>query len=500
MFSHPQGRSLLRLVTAGGVSAAALAFASPAGAAIGQAPAPDFSDRPNLVSVAANASNTVVTYTFDKAIEAGTLSPGDFILGGYRSDAAAAAPDAANRNVSNTRQVITRYDSTDLDAGSTTFATVADAAVTGDLSGVDNVEDAARLFGDSETGTRGFTPGPDLQRVIPDPNNNEILRYEFDQDIEDAPSNNAIGYYDSAGNPVIPAGITIDGDSDNVLVADFGASAATARVGFANDNGGIQIVTAGQQSAVAPPFLSVQIAGRGTSIGVPRLLTAEFTDIETVIATFDRPVQNPNAGSFDFVNSSGNAAHQADLAVGVVNNSRAVRLTFDAPARDEVESFVQLVANAGAVEDAANVPNVLNGVPTGGNFGADSSGYTTAPDPLSATYNRANGRLTVRWDSRIESVDPAGFVLLDSAGDPLATTGTATADGIGTQPNQGETRAEFVADLDGVAAVRLLGNGLPLQAGDLFTTAGTYAVRGTGNNVGVDAQNVEQVVAVNVVG
>ena len=86
-----------------------------------------------------------------------------------------------------------------------------------------------------------------------------------------------------------------------------------------------------------------------------------------------------------------------------------------------------ITPNCAVVSTATGHPNTVGEQPIGGNSGGKGSGYSTAPDPLFATFDTRSNTAAVTFDSRVFSipdigaaVSPSNFELLGADGSEIA--------------------------------------------------------------------------------
>jgi hypothetical protein len=458
------GRNVLRSIAVGGALVGSLAMGSSAQAALGGAASAHFSNRPNLESVTFNGQ--VATFRFDKPVQPNggvALDPSDFTIGGYRAIATntptVTPPDRANIAVSDPRNVLVTYSNDAPDFNAATFGAVAGNIVQGyGTFATPNLPDATKLTGSvSESGTRGHTTGPDLQSVAVDLDNNEI-EYTFDQDVDDdtLPDDDNFQFIDSNGD--LHSGATVENIDGHVVEVRFPAFPSTNRVDQARqavvrgvgDSVGNPIIS-NDNPATEAPTANVNIPGRPSLTDRPVLESAVLEpNSNTIVYTFDQPVATADPTLFHGNYSDGVISDGASRTI----SGNTVRVTFPAaipglgPIDQASEHLVMATVENGAVTGAGGTPGPRSGKPIGGNAGAKASGYTTAPDALSATFNRASGQVTVLFDSRIANlgligglIDPNQFVLVSDLGDTVPPAPAAT--GV-AQASNGPTQARVI--------------------------------------------------------
>lgn len=481
-------RAVLRALTISGALVATLATAGPASAAFGDGTPAAFSNRPNLKSVTFNG--IVASFNFDKPVQpaGGPLVAGQFQVGGYRAGVVVphAGADTAFVNLNDPTQVLVTYTGSP-DFNSTTFGAVEGGAVQGyGTFGTPNLADALRITGATgESGTRGHTAGPDLQSVSVDNAQNRIT-YTFDQSVASGPPAGAFGFLNADGD-VFTGDTVVQVSGANVTVGfNLPKSVQTARQAF---------VTGGAKSkdgaTFAPPAISVDIPARTRVTANPTLVSAELEPNSfTVVYTYDQPIATAAAANFT-ANASTGASFVG--ASRTIISPTAVRVTF-APADVSTEHLVSASDIGAAVVGMGGAPSRPAGKPIGANAGAKATGYTTAPDPLSATMNKATGQVTILFDSRISTIDPTDVVLRSDRGDTIPPAPAAT--GVAEQVN-GPTLARLIlqyqpSQLALAAAIQIGGN--HVTGGAFSTLSGDAAVFGTAPGAVADTQPVRTMI------
>lgn len=499
---YSEGRSLLRFAAVGGALVGTLATASSASAALAGAPAAAFSNRPNLQSVTFDNTFGIASFKFDRNLQnpagATALNPNSFRIGGYAAgdantpqQGAGGAGTAGNgtaisANISDNDNSVVQVTYVGVNFDATTFGAVADAAVrgTGTFS-EPNIADATGTTGSiTENGTRGHTVGPDLQSVIVNTSDNRIF-YIFDEDLDDAanPAVANIGFYRANGTRANAAQTAI---TDTVVTGQFAAADDVNSAVQAVVNGGTGGPLSLDTQNPAPPFATVTVSGRNPLTVAPSLVSAEIEPSLSgaILYTFDQSVTAAagNAGGFTAVLSNGATVAGTGTQVTGQGNTQ-VRVTFDTAQQQRIEHVVYGSVAAGTVTDSnTNTGNLASGKPAGGNAGARGTGFTSAPDVLSATINRNEGQVVVTFDGRLIGAGAAGFQLLDPQGNTIATTATSASFDQQARPTPTVVRLNFPRNQTAVAStLRVRGNRVEaggfVQAGG--GAGGQTAVQGT---------------------
>jgi hypothetical protein len=237
--------------------------------------------------------------------------------------------------------------------------------------------------------------------------------------------------------------------------------------------------------------VSVGVPGASPVTGAPALVSvAQEAGSLAFLFTFDRPVGLvPAPDGLRAVLSNGDTLGAASTAVLA---PATVRVTFPQEFGQVLEHVVAVSVAAGAVTGTSGLPVAPGGKPFGGNAGALASGFTTAPDPLTATVNRTTGQVSVLFDSRLSGAVPGNVTLLRADGAPVGGAAPSTATVLQSAgPSQARLVLGFTpAQADATAAIALGGNGV---ADGTFATAAAGATA-IGTISGADAQNLRTII------
>lgn len=496
------GRNVLRSIAVGGALVGSLAMASSASAALGGAASATFVNRPNLQSVTFNG--LVASYHFDKPVQPGPgFNRRDFTIGGYRASAGTqpgAAVDTANISISDPRTVLVTFSDNEIDFNAATFGAVAADTVQGyGTFATPNLVDATALTGSaSESGTRGHTAGPDLQSVALDPDNNEI-DFIFDQDVEDNnPNPGNLNFYDASGAAHFGDNV-VDVDDNVVTVAYTNDDIKSAQIAYVLGNvlGSGNLIQSDDDGSTprtpAPSALSVDIPGKAGATGRPKLKSAVLEPgSSTVVYTFDQNIATADASDFR-VNASTGGTFSGSTATIIGKDVRVTFLGVDLFTEHLVSTSIDGLSGGGPAVTSTNPGNPANltsGVAIGGNAGAKASGYTSAPDALSATMNPATGQVTVLFDSRIlpAFINESSFELVGDNGVTVVGTavGAPTVQQAIGAPTQARVILQFQpTDVALASAIHIRGN---RNIGNNWQTLGSQAaVIGTAPVLGLPA-------------
>jgi hypothetical protein len=489
------GRNVLRSIAVGGALVGSLAMASSASAALAGAQSASFVNRPNLQSVTFNG--LVASFHFDRAVQQIPANPTfrrSFTVGGYRASngvVGGAAVDTANISISDPKTVLVTYTDNEVDFNANTFGAVAANTVQGfGTFATPNLADATALTGSaSESGTRGHTAGPDLTSVVLDPDNNEI-DFVMDQDVDsdNNPDPRNFNFYSADG--VDHEGDNIVDIDDNVVtVAYTNDDIKSAQVAYVRG----QVIGTGNlpqsdddsgNPTPAPVAISVDVPGKAGATVRPKLVSATLEpNSSTVVYEFDQNIASVSGGGSNFFANAANGGRVNGSTATIIG--KTVRVTFGG-----IDLFTEHLVSAsvfaGTVVGTNGNNNLRGGKAIGGNAGAKASGWTTAPDAMSATMNPATGQVTVLFDSRIipGSINAAGFQLLGDNGVTVATpVGAPTVqEGIGG-PTQARVILQYEPTAVAVAAaIRITGG---LNTGGAFSNiAANASVTGTAPTLG----------------
>lgn len=428
------------------VGMAALAFpllaVGTAQAAIAGANPEVTTNRPDLVSATA-ITGTSVDFCFDKTLNNAGFTAGNFSLGGY----------SAARNINGTSVALEQtVDTTGkcvrvgfpastatgvADIGQYTVGKVAANAVSTTALATNPLADSATLtvpasLNPTHNGTAGFTTGPDITGVLPDPTTNTITFTE-DQAVRDTPAPLAAGFTftRSGGTTCTGTGVLVNGDT--VTVA-FGP-VATCPVSDAVRAG----QTAGAVTAADDPLglgtpdqAIVPASASNPGTGVTSLPDLTSTILETggqaVDYTFDKQVSVVNPAGFLAVLSNSVTVPSTGASVlSSTATSTTVRVVFPGLANYD-EYLVRAAVTPAAVREVSPplLPNANDSAPAGDNAGAFARGFTTGADVFGATINRTNGVVTIGLDQRAFLAAGGSISLVDATGNVVGTGGAVT--------------------------------------------------------------------------
>ncbi|WP_320671131.1 hypothetical protein [Patulibacter defluvii] len=483
-----------RSAIAGGVLAVSLAAAAPASAALGGANPASYNHVPDLRSVTFGESgpDLVAWFTFDEPLASNAVNPGDFALGGYASSQQVPLADAASVVGSKPNTVELRWTSNDVDFNEVTYGVANAGAVRAFNGNQPNRVDSTAVTGaKGQSGTRGRTVAPDLVGVRVDESNlnANVLIFTYDQRI-DTGSVDPTRYAFIKQDGATVAAASIASASSYEVAVRFpslpGDDLVTEAVEAADAGGGTQSVNNGNPSL--PTILAV--AGKSKATARPDLLSAELGSSggsTSITFHYDEPVNTPLANRFFGQTASGTPVAGTSAVINA--DGKSVTVNFPNPAANlSQEHFVSATVFDGAVLNANAVPVLADTTPIGGNAGATSTGWTSAPDATSATFNKNNGQVDVTFDTRltIPSVDPTAFTLVDANGDTVvAGAASVVSEGSNGAPGPQTIRLQFLPNQ--VAA----SSALEIQGWDAFGQSGPFAV--AGSNAGPDGLNAAPV-------
>jgi hypothetical protein len=389
--------------------------------------------RPDLVSATAFDA-TDVDYCFDKVLNNIGFTGTDFTLGGYRASLAPRPGVTAllEQTLDTTGKCVrVTFDPTVIgDIGNYTIAGVAAGAVGTSSLAVNLTPDNTALtvpasLTPTHNGTTGFTVGPDLVGVLPDPTTNTII-YTFDQNIFTAAPPPTDFLFVTPGGTVacFGAGDVVDG---NEVIVGFPAT-PTCQV----SNAVRAVVEEGAVTALADPTIpnpqeAAIVPGSSGVTSTPDLTGATLEANGTAIDyTFDKNVGVTTPADFQAIMSTGlplpATSATVIAATGTSTTVRAVFQTGGLSMSEFNEYVVWGSVSAGAVTEASppNLPNLPDARPAGDNAGAFSRGFTTGADAFAATDSKSTGIVTIALDQRIIAAGGPGFFAVDDTGFPIA--------------------------------------------------------------------------------
>jgi hypothetical protein len=386
--------------------------------------------RPDLVSATA-LSSTNVDYCFDKVLNNSFGPAGNFTLSGYRAARTVAATGVLLEQTVNTTGKCVRA------TFPATIGDIGNYTVAGDLAGsVQTPALATNLTADNTSltvpsslnpthnGTTGFTVGPDLVGVLPDPTTNTII-YTFDQAVVAAPAAANFSFVLPSGTTCFAGGTALI--SGNQVAVGF-APAALCPVG----NAVRADILAGAAFAAADPAIpsppeAAIVPGSNGITSTPDLVSATLESNGTAIDfVFDKNVSVTTPTGFNAILSDGVVVPSSSATVVAASTtSTTIRAVFQVGGVS-MSQFNEYVvwgsANAGAVTNASAplLPNAADARPAGDNAGAFARGFTTGPDAFAATVSKSSGLVTIALDQRIFAATAAGIIALDNTGAPIA--------------------------------------------------------------------------------
>lgn len=440
---------------------------------------------------------------------------GSIQVGGYISNSfvAGGSPDVSSTDG---RCVQAQFAGT-VDLPTFTYAHVNAGTVRNNVGSLQNIADAAPLIGSTtKNGTRGNSAGPDL--IIAAANvggTSNQIGYRFDQAIDLTAGSGACAapgptnpstrfqYYDNNGfihnnGAVISCSNTTLADGSkqgNVLVAFPPASSPVenARRAYATD-GAVRtpITFIGNRL-----FSVVVVGGGGTNSNDPDLVAAELTNPDgstnSLDFTFDESVTNASATRFHAILSDGSAfdgTGTPTLLDSAQGSNTRVRVqfgtTFNLGTEFVVGGYIDCFSTdaspptlesgstecsgtppAFSAQDGQKVPP--NGLPAGDNANAFALGWTTGPDPVSASKTVGERTVLVRVDQRLIVGDSAQLV------DTSGLTGvfcTPNALSLPTAPDQQNVTFQCPSGSDLGTAVGLYMPGTPGGGPTMISTLG----------------------------
>ncbi len=477
------------LTLAGGVAAALVLLPSGANAALGGANALTTSLRPDLRSATVQSTNavddtTTVRVCFSKAI-ASLPQAVRFRIGAYYTLGASPQITAvsATRSTSNCADAVfpnsdaTSFTHVSVDGSAGTAPDGGTSAVA--TNGFGNISDSTALIGSkNNNGTRGFGINPDLVAISVN-NAASTIDYTFDQRIGGI---TAIGLLGPTFVYNVGTGATVDslpGAANRALSAD----GLTLRVSFPPTAGALNISNAVRAYVLKDAVVSKSGSNQSDLRSATRPGSGGFTDRPDLVAVtlaadgsfidyqFDQVLTAipGTAAAFRVGFSQGGQFNPGGSTVSILGGAgvgNTVRLTGFAPGILLLhEHTIDGAVIAGAVMGAGGLSTAA-GLPAGGNTGAFSTGFTSASEALTVTFDNATDIVRVLFDQRWTAADTTKFKLIDDQGSQIAA-GAINVSGTGAT-SAGKTVAEVTFPAGTVAGAR----SLLLQGGAVSSSAG----------------------------
>ncbi|WP_320671126.1 hypothetical protein [Patulibacter defluvii] len=492
--THQSRRGSRRATIAGGVLAASLIAAAPASAALGGANPANYNHVPDLRSVtfATSGPDKVAFFTFDEPLASNAIDPTQFTLGGYASNDRIADADAASVVGSKPNTVELRWTSTDPDFDELTYGVVNAGAVRAFNGNQPNRVDSTSVTGaKGQSGTRGRSVAPELTGVRVDETNlnANVLIYTFDQKIDSGSVVAGSFRFIKQDGSAVATG-TIASASDYEVAVRFPSLPGDDLVTEAIEGQVLLGAVQGRNhSKLGTPGV-IAVAGKSKATARPDLLSAELTltgGSTSITYVYDEPVNTPVAANFLARTAAGYLVAGTNAVINA--DGKSVTVNFPTPVAGSQEHFVQAVNFDGAVRNANGQLVLADSAPVGGNAGAASTGWTSAPDATSATFNKQNGQVDVTLDSRltIPSVDPTQFHLVDANGDTIQTLGaTVISQGSNGAPGAQTIRLQFLPNQVAAASA------IEIDGYQANGTLGTPFVGSNALSDGLDAVPVAQ--------
>ncbi|WP_320671127.1 hypothetical protein [Patulibacter defluvii] len=453
-------RRARRAAVTGGVLAASLVAVAPASAALGGANPASYNHVPDLRSVTFGSSgpDKIAWFTFDEPLASNAIDPAQFTLGGYASSDRLPTANVASVVGSKPNTVELRWTSTSPDFDETSYGVVNAGAVRAFNGNQPNRVDSTGVTGaKGQSGTRGRSIAPNLVGVRVDESNlnANVLIYTFDQKIKVGPggiSPIAFSFLKQDGSA--HNATTVVSSSDFEVAVRFpslpGDDLVTEAVsGFVNSGANIFAKNYATDSAHSVQNTVVPVAGKSGTTTLPDLLSASLGasgGSTSVTYDFDQPVANAVAGDFLVRTSTGQVI--TGTSAVITADGRSVTVNFPNPvAQKSQEHFVEAHFFTGAVTTPNGTPAWGDTEAIGGNAGAFSTGWTSAPDATAATFNKSNGQVDITLDTRLNTavpIAPGQFTLVDGNGDPIAVAGSAISAGSDGAPGPQTIRLQFL--------------------------------------------------------
>jgi hypothetical protein len=180
------------------------------------------------------------------------------------------------------------------------------------------------------------------------------------------------------------------------------------------------------------------VPGTSGTTGLADLLSAVVApDGNHIAFTFDKPIGTvPTPGDFVADLADGGIAFGSGTpTISNTATTGTVTVPFASGSQfNEYDVKASVFPGAVTVLNQPTSGNTFGSVPVGGNAGAFARGFTTGPDATGVTFNSTTGNVNVLFDQRVDLTGtlpaPAGFVLLDQDGTPVASAGATGATGV----------------------------------------------------------------------
>ncbi len=336
-----------------------------------------------------------------------------------------------------------------------TIGSVAAGAVTTNTHAESNDADSTALTGSTtHNGTTGNTVDPDLTGVIVQSSFNAV-QYVFNKNIGAVNVAAGKGFFiiDSAGQicrQTTAAAITFSANVVTVVYPGAATADCPAFTSFPKSvnaavRAGLDVGVVSNATAEGGDNLDPQTAivpGSSGTTGLADLLSAVVAaDGNSVAYTFDKPIGSANPSDFGI--ALADAGFQTGTGTATISNTSTtgtVTVSFDNGSQfNEYDVKAYVTPGAATILNEPGSNSTYGSVAVGDNAGAFARGFTTGPDATAVSFNSAAGQAVINFDQRVDLTgtvaDPAGFVLLDSDGTPVAgatatdVTGTPSAAG-----------------------------------------------------------------------
>jgi hypothetical protein len=431
--------------------------------------------RPDLRTVTLVASNAA-QFCFDKTLNSAALAATpakDFGLGGYESPAngdyaftsATAITQAVSAVLDDTNPMCVdvvfptkpapfappTIAGGSADLNQYTFGSVAANAVLTNTHAETNDADSTALTGSTtNNGTTGNTVEPDLTGVVINTSFNTV-NYVFNKNLGGLNVGALKGFFliNSAGQICredTAANITFSANVATVVFPTVAGGDCTSFTAFpkpvnAAVRAGVDSGVADAATAIGFPNQDAQtviVPGTSGTTGLADLISAVVSsDGNTIAYTFDKPIGTvPTPADFQLTGGEGDLAFGTGTptisntaTTGTVTVPFASGSTFN-----EYDVKASVIPGAVTVLNEPASGNTYGSVPVGDNAGAFARGFTTGPDATGVTFNSTTGQAVVSFDQRVDLVttppNPAGFILLDQDGTPVASAAATGATGV----------------------------------------------------------------------
>lgn len=350
-----------------------------------------------------------------------------------------------------------------------------------------SVADSTALIGSAtNNGTAARSTAPDLVGVSFSGTN---VSFQFDEGITNGltaaadngnfrlyvPSSPSLpGGSPNTGTPALASGAAPVFSTDRKTVTiDFGTALTAAQVATATraayNPGGNGL------TSVSGATTKVQSFAMPTQSGLtqyPDLTSATLQinplsgNYENALLQFDQNITAPNPASIAYLLADGTQVPVCSVAPAAtcsatLSGTNAIQITNDTEIKAAAELIVGVIVNTTAT---GGTGNSLGSIKAGGNDGAFATGYTVAPEILTATFDTPGKAIVALTDQAFTASTPGKFQIVDNTG-ALSTAATSLSFDAITTPRRVAVKANFPS-IAGARGLSVGFNGLTTFNGD----------------------------------